>query len=56
MREYEDIRPDLYIAWPDRPYALRLTPNQRGLSWEHQHRGHDKIYAECYACVCEDAY
>jgi hypothetical protein len=56
MREYEDIRPEVYIPWPDRPWALSLTPHQAGMNWVHNNRGHDKVYKECLSCVCEEAY
>ena len=56
MIELEDIRPKLYTVWPDRAWSEGLTPQQRGLAWEHQHVGHVKVKRECNACVCEEAF
>lgn len=44
------------IVWPNGHMQWALTPHERGMQWDHVHRGHNKVYKDCYACVCEDAY
>jgi hypothetical protein len=56
LEEEEDIRPEVWIKWPDGTKQRKLTSKQGGLVWQHAHRGHEKPNKDCYACVCEDAY
>lgn len=44
------------IVWPDGTMQWKLDAHVGGLVWQHLHRGHSRLYKECYACVCEDAY
>jgi len=44
------------IVWPDGRMQWKLDPHVAGMTWQHANRGHSKVYRDCYACVCEDAY
>jgi hypothetical protein len=52
----EGMKAKLSFTWPDGKVQERLEPKTVGLVWQHLHHGHDAVYRDCYACVCEDAY
>ena len=40
--------------WPD-GRLQQLNAHERGVQWEHVHRGHDTPRQDCYACKWETA-
>jgi hypothetical protein len=52
----EGMKAKLSFTWPNGKVQERLEPKTVGLVWQHLHHGHDAVYRDCYACVCEEAY